>query len=284
MENITLVNGIEMPRLFQGLPIIKGLVNLSKQDFIKVVENTVSCGICGFDTSHEYGKSEEYLKFAIRQLKNNGIPREKLFIVSKIGNGQQIDGDIEKCVDQSLKRIGLDTLDLMLLHWPLPDYYIENWGKLIEVYKKGKVRAIGIANAKIRHLEQLKKYYDDFLPMVLQTEIHPFNTCDELRDYCRKNDIAIQACTSLLKMTDKVKNNKTLKEISLLTGMSIPQLMLIWSINMGISPIFRSFNIAHLKEIGNLPEKILTDELIQKISSLNEGYRYHPESMNCPGF
>ena len=284
MDTFTLSNGVEMPALIQGLPLLMGLSRITKDEFIKIVEWTVERSICGFDTSHEYGKSEGYLQSAIRVLKRRGIPRDSLFIISKIGNGQQQTGNIADCVDLSLKTMGLEYLDCMLLHWPVPGKYIENWDKLTAVYKTGKVRSIGIANARERHLRKLSDQQGLIFPHVVQTEIHPFNTCMDLRTFCCTQKIHLQSCSSLCCMIEKVRKNPILKQIAHEHQKSIPQIMIRWLLQNSISPVFRAFQSAHLDELAHSSDFLLSPREMSELENLNEDYRFHPESLNCPGF
>lgn len=284
LENkIELSNGIFMPSLFQGLPLIGGLAKIEKKEFIEIIKNTMNAGVNGFDTSHDYGMSERYLKSAFKELADKGYSRNDYFIVSKIGNSQQYEGEIEAYVDSSLKTMGLDTIDLMLLHWPVPGKYLENWHKLEKVYKKGKVRAIGIANAQVRHISNLVEN-SEIHPHVVQTEIHPFNTCEEVREYCAKNNIALQACSSLCLMIDMVKYNPMLLSLSAKYKKSVAQMMLRWSLQSNIAPIFRAFKEHHLREMTDLYSFDISKEDMLLIDALNVNFRYHPESLNCAGF
>lgn len=283
MKDILLSNGVSMPRLIQGLPLIGGLAAISKEQFISIIHNSYQYGIRGFDTSHDYGKSEEYLRYAFAALRDCGIDRDSFFVVSKIGNGQQYEGNIETYIDASLRTMGLEQLDLMLLHWPVPGKYLENWHKLEDVYKKGKVRAIGIANAQVRHIKTLVEN-SGTVPHVVQTEIHPFNTCNDVREYCSNYNIALQACSSLCLMIDMVKYNPTLLGLSAKYERSVAQIMLRWSLQSGIAPIFRAFKVNHMREMSDLFSFEITIEDMALIDTLNIDFRYHPESLNCAGF
>ncbi len=283
-NNVVLSNGISMPRLIQGLPLIMKLAKINKAEFIQIVRTSFDAGISAFDTSHDYGKSEEYLKYAFRELEESGVERKCFFVTSKIGNSQQYAGNIEKYVDDSLKTMGLDYLDLMLLHWPVPGLYIDNWKKLEKVYKKGKIKSIGIANAQIRHLKALLSSEIEIVPHVLQTEIHPFNSCEDIRAYCNKNKISLQSCSSLCLMIDKVKYNSLLNELGSKYGKSVAQIMLKWLLQNNVSPVFRAFKQKHIEEMKDLFDFTLSEDDMKKISGLNENYRYHPESVNCAGF
>lgn len=283
-DGITLSNGIIMPKLIQGLPLIMDFANMTQKSLDNLVQCSIKCGIKAFDTSHDYGKSERYLGNTLKKLQKQGIHRSDIFIVTKIGNGQQYEGNIDKCVSQSLKLLQTDYIDLMLLHWPAPDYYIENWKKLEKVYESGYVKAIGIANTQIRHLEALFHSGIIHKPHVVQTEIHPFNTYESLVAYCREKNIALQACTALCQMTPMVVENQLLQSLSKKYNRSIAQVILRWHIEQNIAPVFRSYNEKHLKEMLDICNFKLEISDVRLISTLNMNYRYHPESLNCPGF
>lgn len=283
-NKVELSNGMVMPSLLQGLPLIGGLARIGKTEFLEIVKNTMTAGVFGFDTSHDYGMSERYLKTAFKQLANMGYSRNDYFVVSKIGNSQQYEGNIDKYVDNSLKTMGLDYIDLMLLHWPTPGYYIDNWKKLEKAYNDGRVKSIGIANAQVRHLQALMDSDIHVIPHVVQTEIHPFNTCRDVRNYCQKNKIALQSCSSLCCMIEKVKKNPLLNELSGAYHRSIAQIMLRWLLQVDVVPVFRAFKEKHVKEITSLFDFQLSQSDMDRIENLNEDYRYHPESLNCAGF
>lgn len=248
IEDIKLANGVEMPRLFQGLPLIMGLKDINLNQFKQIIENSYNANIKGLDTSHDYGKSESFIGKSIKMLVNEGlIEHDDFFITSKIGNAQQYEGNIENYVDTSLKTLGLEQLDLMLLHWPVPDHYIENWKKLEKIYRKGKVKAIGIANARVRHLKAMEDVAE-IMPHVVQTEIHPFNVCEDLQEYCKSKHIALQACSSLCLMITLVKENPILLQLGVKYNKSVAQIMLRWNIQCGIAPIFRAFKTIIFKK------------------------------------
>ena len=274
-----LSNGVLIPSLSQGFPLIGDLRNTTKKELFRVLDETISLNIFGLDTSHEYGKSEKWIG---DYLSNNKSLINKVFITTKIGNSQQEEGNIEECVNQALKTLKVNQLDLMLLHWPYPGF-VENWDKLIRVYEKGKIKAIGIANAQIRHLEQIKNNRLP-LPHVVQTEIHPLNTCMPLQKYCKLNKIQLQACTSLCVMWPIIRNQKVINDIAINHNKEFAQIILRWHIQHGIAPIFRSFNYSHLKSMSDIFDFNLSDDEMLLIDELNMNYRCNPESLNCPGF
>lgn len=283
-KTIVLSNGVEMPRFIQGVPHCDQWTNYSVDFFYDILRTSVRNGIVAFDSSHAYGKSESTIGYVLRRFAAEGISRKEVFITSKIDNHQQYVGNMNKCVDDSLKTMKTDYLDCMLFHWPVQNHFEENWLQLEDAYKKGKVRSIGIANAKIFHIERLRMYGATIVPHVIQTEIHPFNSCLQLRDYSEKHKIALQACSSLANMIDKMKYNKTLIDLSRKYSVSLVLLVLRWHLQSNIAPLFRSFNPKHIEEIKRVFTFNISNEDMRLIDALNENYRYHPESSNCAGF
>lgn len=283
--SVTLSNGVEMPLLVQGLPLILDFKDVSKKDFMELILYSIRSGVRAFDTSREYGKSETYIGCTLqRALKEGLVRRQDLFITSKIGNAEQYKGQIEAYVDHSLRTMKLDYLDLMLLHWPTPDYYLQNWGKLEKVYRSGKVRAIGIANCLERHLAAIEQAGFETQPHVVQFEYHPFRTVPSLVAYCKGRGMQIQAYSALCLMIPMVVENALLKELALKYERSIPQIMLRWVIQQQIAPIFRTYKMKNLKSNLELDSFLLEEEDMRRISALNINYKYHPESLNCAGF
>jgi diketogulonate reductase-like aldo/keto reductase len=172
----------------------------------------------------------------------------------------------------------------MLLHWPVPNYYIENWRKLETVYELGYVKAIGIANPHIRHLDALLNSDIIHKPHAVQTEIHPFNTCENIVAYCRNKNIVLQACTPLCRMMPMVSENNVLQSLSKKYNRPVTQIILRWHIEQNRAPVFRSYNENHLKEMLDVYNFELESSDLKFISALNINYRYIPESLHCPGF
>ena len=284
-KSVVLRNGVEMPLLIQGTPLLLGFKDIKKKDFKDLLHHSMSLGIRAFDTSHDYGESESFIGYTLREAFRKGIiQREDIFITSKIGNGQQYEGKIETYVDNALKTMRLDYLDLMLLHWPTPGYYLDNWVKLEKVYKSGKVRAIGIANCLERHLTEMEKTGFEIQPHVVQFEYHPFRTVPSLVTYCRERDIQIQAYTSLCQMIPLVTENSLLNELSTKYHCSLPLILLRWVIQQKIAPIFRSYKKSNIEANAGVYHLELESKDMERISALNINYKYHPESLNCPGF
>lgn len=294
MQKIILNNGLEIPSIMLGTSICdrqcfskfgkcvsdKTLFKQMTDGLVYAVKN----GITGIDTGRDYNNEPLLGKIFNDLFRNKIVKRENLFITTKVGNGQQLFGNMEKEIDISLNNMHLDYIDLWMLHWPLPNYYIENWKQLCKIYKSGKVKAIGMANVRERHLLELEQAGVEFMPQIVQVEYHPFRTISNFREMCKKLNIQIEAYTANCAMLPFVKDNNVLKKCAKKYGKSITQIIMRWHVQQGVIPIFSSNNHAHIKENIDVFDFSLTDEDMKLIFGLNMDYKYHPESVNCPGY
>ena len=285
MEYIELSNGVKMPKIMMGTSIcdLRGPV----KELQKQLENAIIYGeslkTLGFDTGRDYA-NEPLLGEIFSKMLSKGIcKREDLFVTTKVGNSQQRLRDMEKEIDISLKNLKLDYIDLWMLHWPLPEYWLDNWEQLINIYKKGTVRAIGIANTRMRHISELKKA-DLNMPHVMQVEYHPFRTIPQFRQLLIDNKIQLEAYSANCLMLPFVKENKVLNEIAKKHQKTITKIIMRWHIKNNSIPIFRSFNSSHIKDNISVFDFELTEDEMQNIFNLNQDYKFHPESLNCPGY
>lgn len=285
MQHINLSNGVYMPKIMMGTSIcdLKG----DQKVLMKQLEDAIIYGeslkTVGFDTARDYN-NESLLGDIFGRMISNGIcKREDIFVTTKVGNGQQRLKNMQHEIDLSLSSMRLDYIDLWLLHWPLPDYWLDNWAQVVDIYKSGKVKAIGIANCRERHIDVLKKA-GLLMPHVMQVEYHPFRTVPKFRTMCIDNNIQLEAYSANCLMLPFVKENVVLNRIASEHRKSVTQIIMRWHIQQGVVPIFRSFNHAHIKENVDVYEFSLSDDEMQQIFSLNIDYKFHPESLNCPGY
>lgn len=184
-----LANGVEMP--WFGLGVFKVQEG---QEVIDSVKAAIKAGYRSIDTASVYG-NEEGVGQAIRE---SGVAREELFITTKVWNTEQGYDSTLAAFDQSLSKLGLDYADLYLVHWPIRAKYKDTWRALEKLYADGKVRAIGVSNFQIDHLEDLLADAT-VKPMVNQVELHPLLNQQELREYCKAQGIQIEAWAPLLR-------------------------------------------------------------------------------------
>src|SRR5699024_6556936 len=182
-DTVTLTGGVEMP--WFGLGVWKAKEGREVEEAVKAA---LRFGYRSIDTAAVY-KNEEGVGRAIREA---GVPREELFITTKVWNDDQGYDKTLNAFEESLSKLGLDYVDLYLIHWPVTGMYVETWQALEKLKRDGKVRAIGVCNFKIHHLEELIQRTDT-IPAVNQVEYHPRLTQKELAAYCRERGIQLEA-------------------------------------------------------------------------------------------
>ena len=278
MPNIILNNGVEMP------PIVETTNWMDYPQMKTLVTEGLKVGFRAFETARDYGNEPIVGRVMRECLKEQGLNREDIFITTKIGNGQQALGNIEEQIDISLRNLQTDYVDLWLMHWPYPDYYVDTWHKMEKVYKSGKVRAIGMANYRVRHFEHLFKEGIDIMPHCVQFELHPMRTADDIVAYCRERNIAIQAYSPLCRMIKKIRESKELQEIADRHQKSVAQIILRWHIQNKTVPVFKSLKPQRLKENFDIFDFELSNDEMLQVASLDEDYKYHLESASCPGY
>lgn len=278
MSKILLSNGVEMPPIVEttnwmDYPVMKELVSAG-----------LKIGYRAFDTARDYGNEDVVGRVMKESLAEQGLKREDVFLTTKIGNSQQTLGNIEEQVDISLQNLQTDYIDLWLMHWPYPDHYVDTWRKMERIYKSGKVRAIGMANFRIRHFEHLFKEGVDVIPHCVQMELHPLRTAEDIVAYLRERNIVVQAYSPLCRMIPKIRENVLLKAIADAHGKTVGQVILRWHIQNQTVPVFKSLKPKRLQENLDIFDFALSDEEMKTVSSLDEDYKYHLESTSCPGY
>ncbi|WP_342541637.1 aldo/keto reductase [Paenisporosarcina sp. FSL H8-0542] len=268
----TLHNGIKMP--WFGLGVFKVEEGT---EVIEAVKTAILKGYRSIDTAAVY-QNEEGVGEGIRQgMIETGISREELFITSKVWNA---DFGYETTLDAyetSLKKLGLDYLDLYLIHWPVEGKYKDTWRALETIYTENRVKAIGVSNFHIHHLKDVMKDAT-IVPMVNQVEFHPKLTQEDLRAFCQQNNIQLEAWSPLMQgqLLDDVK----LKEIAEIHGKSVAQIILRWDLQNDVVTIPKSINEHRIVENAAIFDFELSAEEMEKISSLNENKRVGPDPDN----
>ncbi|EGG14315.1 aldo-keto reductase [Cavenderia fasciculata] len=269
---VTLANGVKMPLL--GL----GTYQISGDDIKKSVNWAIEDGYIHIDTAASYC-NEELIGNALKEIFASGkIKREDLFIVSKAATSEHgYENAINGC-ERSLKKLGIDYLDLYLIHWPgvkglqpsAPENSVtrkETWRAFEKLYQDKKCRSIGVSNYTIKHLEELKKDCT-VVPHVNQVEFHPFLYQQDLLDYCKANNIALEAYSSLVRGQDW--ENPTLKEVASKLGKSVSQVLLRWAIQKGVVVIPKSTKQDRIKENADLYNFNIPKDLEEKLDALNQ--------------
>lgn len=240
----------------------------------RVIKAVFESGCSTYDTSRAYGGAEYILGRVLRKYE-----RSNYTLVTKLSNYDQYYSSVRESFNKSLSELGVEYIDLYLMHWPVTDIYIDNWNEMVELYKEGKCKAIGVCNFNIHHLEQLRNS-TDVMPMVNQFECHPLFTQKELRMYCEKNGISIMAYTPTARMDERIINS-CVSQIAREKHKSVSQVVLQWHRQIGTIPVFNTYNIEHLKENLDIGDLMLTSEEIERISGLNINCRLRYDPDNC---
>ncbi|OMG00167.1 aldo/keto reductase [Paenibacillus sp. FSL R7-0333] len=265
-----LANGVEMP--WFGLGVFKVQEG---QEVIDSVKAAIKAGYRSIDTASVYG-NEEGVGQAIRE---SGVAREELFITTKVWNTEQGYDSTLAAFDQSLSKLGLDYADLYLVHWPIRAKYKDTWRALEKLYADGKVRAIGVSNFQIDHLEDLLA--DAAVkPMVNQVELHPLLNQLELREYCKAQGIQIEAWAPLAQ--GHLLDNEVLAAIAAHHNKTLPQVILRWDLQNGIVTIPKSVKEERIIANADIFDFELSEDEISRINGLNRDQRFgsHPDRFN----
>lgn len=259
MQNITLNNGLTIPQLGYGVwKIPDGEVELS-------IASAIDAGYRSIDTAMFYGN-----EIGVgRAIAATSVPREELFITTKVWNSDHGYENTLKAFDESMDRLGLDYLDLYLIHWPTPDFdsYIDTYKALEKLYADGRVKAIGVCNFHIEYLERLLNECD-VVPVVNQVECHPYLQQKELKQFCQAHKITLEAWSPLFRGGELLED-KTLCEIGRQYGKSAAQVILRWHIQEGSIVIPKSVTPARIRENFDIFDFALTRDDIDKITALN---------------
>lgn len=263
MDYITLNNGLKMPQL--GF----GVWQVSDEQATPAVKKALEVGYRSIDTAMIYGNE----KGVGRAIKESNVPREELFITTKVWNADHGYENTLKAFDASLERLGLDYIDLYLIHWPTPKYdqYVDTYKAMEKIYKDGRSKAIGVCNFDIEHLERLLNECE-VVPVVNQVERHPYFQQRELQDFCEKHHIIIEAYSPLMNGKD-VLNDSVVKEIAKAHGKTAAQVILRWHLQTGVITIPKSVTPSRIEENFDVFDFELTAEDMEKMAALDRNLR-----------
>jgi diketogulonate reductase-like aldo/keto reductase len=260
-------NGVAMPGL--GLGVFK--VG-DGSPVVAAIKSALRAGYRAIDTAAVYG-NEDGVGQALRE---TDIPREEIFVTSKVWNADQGYDATLKAFDASLERLGLSYLDLYLIHWPVAGKYVETWRALTDLYKEGRVRAIGVSNFHVHHLKDILDA-SDVVPAVNQVECHPLLNQKEIRDFCQMNNIVLEAWSPLMKGN---LNLPVLEELAKTYQKTPAQIVLRWHLQHGVVIIPKSVHDHRIKENAQIFDFSLSSADMDAIDALNEGKRFGPDPDN----
>jgi methylglyoxal/glyoxal reductase len=267
-STLKLHNGVEIPYVGLGVYQMK-----DRNEAVSAIKTAVDLGYRSIDTASVY-KNEASVGQAVRE---SDVSREDLFITSKVWNNEQGFDSTLRAFEDSLKRLDMEYLDLYLVHWPVEGKYNETWRALEKLYDEDLVKAIGVSNFQQHHLEDLMKQSNE-KPVINQIELHPRLSQEPLREYCLKNDIAVEAWSPIAR--GNLLDEPTLNHIAGKYNKTPAQIILRWHLQNGTVIIPKSVNPGRIKENSELFDFSLTLEDMTQINGLNLNERFGPDPDN----
>lgn len=267
-KKLTLSNGV-------GIPILGfGTYKMEDDEIVlNSVREAIKAGYRHIDTASFY-KNEENVGNGIREgLKHTGLKRKDIFVTTKVWNTEQGYENTLNAFNNSLQRLNMDYVDLYLIHWPVTKDYADTWQSRIKetwkamekLYKEGKIRAIGVSNFLVHHLEELMSSCEIKL-MVNQIEFHPGHNQKETVEFCKKHKIVVEAWSPLGRGV--ILENEFLSEIAKRYNRTIAQICLRWIIQQGIVALPKSVTLERIKSNFEIFDFELSEEDMDKITNM----------------
>lgn len=274
-DGYELHNGVKIPCVGFGTYQIP-----NGESAVSAVKNALESGYRHIDTAAGYG-NEESVGIAVKQ---SGISRDEIFITSKLQNPEHGYENTMRAFEQTMKNLDMDYLDLYLIHWPNPIKFRNEWQSanagtwkaFEELYKTGRIRAIGISNFHPRHIDELMKTAT-IEPMVNQIRLCPGDTQDEVVSYCKERNIVLEAYSPL--GTGQLFEVPDMKAIAQKYGKTIAQIGIRWSLQKGYLPLPKAVSESHIRENADIFDFELSEQDVQVISDLKGccGYSQNPD-------
>jgi 2,5-diketo-D-gluconate reductase A len=268
IPNITLNNGQAIPQFGFGVFQIK------PKDTAAAVSTALEAGYRHIDTAEMYGNEAEVGE----AIADSGLDRGEVFVTSKLGNDAHEPDAAREAFDATLKSLGVDYVDLFLIHWPLPMRYggdfVSTWQALEEFYREGRARSIGVSNFQPQHLRRLHGE-TDIIPAVNQIEAHPYLTQDDVRAFCAEHQIAVEAWSPLGK--GAVLDDPVVGRIAERTGKTPAQVVLRWHIQRGDVVFPKSVTPDRIRENIDIFDFELSGADVNDITLLNKNERTGPD-------
>ncbi len=267
VPTITLNNGVEIPQL--GF----GVYQVPPEDTEGAVRAALEVGYRHIDTAEMYG-NEKGVGAGIRA---SGVPREEVFVTSKLNNGFHAHDDALRAFDGTLEALGSDYVDLFLIHWPLPGIdvdYVETWKALEEIYESGRAKSIGVSNFNAHHLRKLHGE-TEVVPAVNQIEVHPYLAQDELRAFNAQHQIATEAWSPIAQ--GKVLDDPTILRVAERYGKTASQVTLRWHVQRGDIVFPKSVTRSRVEENFDIFDFELSEDDLREITALDRNERTGPD-------
>ena len=269
VPTITLNDGVIMPQLGLGVWQAK-----DGGETRNAVKTAIESGYRMIDTAMVY-LNEEDVGLGI---KDSGIDRKDLFVTTKLWNSDQGSSSVRPALEKSLKKLGLDYVDLYLIHWPTPsrDLYVDTWKEFEKLKADGLARSIGVSNFRVEDLERLK-VETSTIPSVNQIELHPNFQQKELREYANSNGIHIESWSPIGGSKGNLLQDETLASIAQSHSKSPAQIVIRWHIQNGLIVIPKSVHDERIKQNIDVFDFELSDDDMRLINSLESGVRTGPD-------
>jgi 2,5-diketo-D-gluconate reductase A len=266
VPTIRLNNGVEIPQLGFGVFQVK------PEECVEAVTNALEVGYRHIDTAEMYGNEKEVGE-AIRR---SGLDRSEVFVTSKLNNNKHAPEDALKAFDQTMDDLGLEYLDLFLVHWPLPDIdvdYVDTWKAMEQIYAGGRCRAIGVSNFHEHHLHRIFEATET-KPAVNQIEVSPYLTQDPLRAFNHDHEIAVEAWSPIAR--GKVNDDPAIKQVAESVGRTPAQVTLRWHVQRGDIVFPKSVNRGRMEENFAIFDFELDESAMAALTGLDRGERTGP--------
>jgi methylglyoxal/glyoxal reductase len=260
-DRTKLNNGVDMPWLGFG---VYGLDD--GDEVVRCVKHALELGYRSIDTASIY-KNERGVGQAIRE---SDIPREEIFLTTKVWNDVQRARRTLAAFEDSLERLRVDYVDLYLVHWPVPDFYIDTWRDMERIYESGHARAVGVSNFLPKHLDELRSV-SQLVPSVNQVEFHPRLVQPELLAACRKLNIRVQAWSPL--MQGQVLGEKLIQDLAAKYDRTPAQITLRWDLQHGVATIPKSAHFERIAENARIFDFEISEEDMCRLDALDTGKR-----------
>ena len=262
MEYRTLANGIQMPLL--GLGVYK---MTDPDETVNAITTALTNGYRAIDTASFY-KNEEQVGQAVRA---SNIPREEIFITTKVWNDDQGYDETLRAFETSLKKLDMAYIDVYLTHWPIEGKFVDTYRAIERLYDEKLIRVPGVSNHHQKHLAALE-HSANTMPIINQIEMHPYLQQNDLRAYCEERNIAITAWSPLGR--GAVLMDERLQEIARAYDKTPAQIILRWHIQQHVIAIPKSVTPSRIKANHTIFDFVLTSEDMEKISLLNQNKRF----------
>jgi diketogulonate reductase-like aldo/keto reductase len=266
----TLRHGVEIPLL--GLGVYQARPGAETREAVKAA---LQLGVRHVDTARAYGNEED-----VRDgIAASGVPREEVFVTTKLWNSDHGYDEALRACDASLARLGVERVDLYLVHWPVQKVRHETWRAMERILADGKARAIGVSNYTASHLEQLLDRASE-PPSVNQVELHPFLGQAELRRFCAAQGIAVEAYAPLVKA--RRMDHPVLRRIAERHGRTPAQVLVRWALEHGLVVIPKSVRPERIRENADVYRFALGPQDLAALDALDEGYRTSWDPTHAP--